>query len=135
MKLLEKNREGTIMVLDNFWKTIQSLTDPIYVCDANGFISRYNRAAAELWGREPETGKELYCGSARILGKNGEEMRPEKYPIVQTLQYKVPVNNAEVVMLRKDGSTRRILQFTTPIYDVWGQLAGAVNRMVDITKN
>lgn len=121
------------MELDKYNKTIQGLTDPIYVCDAAGFISLYNRAAAELWGREPESGKEKFCAAARLRNPDGTDLQLEKYPIVQSLRFNIPVQSVEVIMERTDGTFRRIIQFTTPIYDIWGQLAGVVNRMVDIT--
>ncbi|HLT41538.1 MAG TPA: PAS domain-containing protein, partial [Sphingobacteriaceae bacterium] len=34
-----------------------------YTCDADGYITFFNDAAVELWGRTPEIGKDLWCGS------------------------------------------------------------------------
>jgi hypothetical protein len=56
-----------------YYKTIQGLTDAIYVCDASGYIMIYNQAAADLWGREPEIGKDLYCGSAKLMNSKNIE--------------------------------------------------------------
>ncbi|MCX6317532.1 MAG: PAS domain-containing protein [Bacteroidetes bacterium] len=123
------------MELEKYYKTIQSLTDPIYLCDQSGYISMYNKAAAELWGRAPEPGKEKFCASVRVRNADGTEMQMEKYPVVQSLRYNTQVQSGEVIMERPDGSFRCVVQFTTPIYNVWGQLAGVVNRMVDVTRN
>jgi PAS domain S-box-containing protein len=116
-----------------YYKTIQGLTDAIYVCDAVGYISLYNPAAAELWGREPEIGKDLYCGSAKLLNLDGSDLRLEDYPIVKTLKDQQPVHGAEMMIKRADGSYRHIIQYTTPVYTVGGQLLAVVNRQIDIT--
>jgi PAS domain S-box-containing protein len=121
------------MDFDKYYKTIQSLSDPIYVCDAAGYINVYNNAAAELWGREPEIGKEKFCAAVRIRNSDGSHLQIDKYPIVQSLRFNIPVQSEEIIMERPDGSVRRVIQYTTPIYDVWGKLSGVVNRMVDIT--
>ena len=46
---------------------IDRLAAAIYTCDSYGYIKSYNKAAVELWGREPEIGKDLWCGSWRIF--------------------------------------------------------------------
>lgn len=122
------------MDFEKYKKAIQNLSDPIYLCDAEGYICVYNPAAVELWGREPVSGKEKFCAAVRIRTADGAHLQIEKYPIVQSLQFKIPVQSGVVIMERPDGSFRRIIQYTTPIYDIWGKLAGVVNRMLDITR-
>lgn len=122
------------MDFEKYKKSIQNLSDPIYLCDAEGYICVYNLAAVELWGREPVSGKERFCAAVRILTADGAHLQIEKYPIVQSLQFNIPVQSGVVIMERPDGSFRRIIQYTTPIYDIWGKLAGVVNRMLDITR-
>ena len=38
---------------------IQGMPVAIYTTDSEGYISTYNQAAVELWGREPKVGEEL----------------------------------------------------------------------------
>src|SRR5262245_38264463 len=40
----------------------------VYVCDAEGTIVRFNRRAAQLWGREPRllNPDERFCGAHRL---------------------------------------------------------------------
>jgi PAS domain-containing protein len=45
---------------------IESLPAAVYTCDRQGRITLYNQAAVTLWGRAPERGKDLWCGSWRI---------------------------------------------------------------------
>jgi hypothetical protein len=41
----------------------------VYLCAPDGMIPRFNRRAAELWGREPVLGdpRDRFCGSYRIV--------------------------------------------------------------------
>jgi PAS domain-containing protein len=116
-----------------YLKTIQGLTDAIYVCDAAGVISLYNQAAVDLWGREPFIGKDMYCGSIKIMNLDGTDLPVDSYPIVLTLKYKTSVQDAELIIQRADGTYRHIIQYTTPVFSIGGQLMAVVNRQVDIT--
>ena len=45
----------------------------VYSCDASGEIQKFNRRAAELWGREPASGDtdERFCGSFKMFRPDG----------------------------------------------------------------
>ena len=45
----------------------------VYSCDASGVIQKFNRRAAELWGREPASGDtdERFCGSFKMFRPDG----------------------------------------------------------------
>ena len=46
---------------------IHALPAAVYTTDRQGRITLYNQAAITLWGREPEVGKDLWCGSWKNL--------------------------------------------------------------------
>src|SRR5690349_23843353 len=50
-------------------RLFEQLPFGIYVCDRDGLLVRYNRRAAELWGRSPKIGdcNERFCGSFRMF--------------------------------------------------------------------
>ena len=48
---------------DQFRDIVAALPVAIYVSDAEGVITYYNEAAAQLWGRRPEPGEARWCGS------------------------------------------------------------------------
>ena len=50
---------------------IENLPAAVYTCDAEGRILIYNKAAGSLWGRKPELGKDLWCGSWKIYNPEG----------------------------------------------------------------
>src|SRR3546814_16162572 len=45
----------------------------VYVCDSEGRVVDYNRAAADLWGHAPERGSPAvrFCGSYRLYTLDG----------------------------------------------------------------
>ncbi|MEO5909175.1 MAG: PAS domain-containing protein, partial [Ginsengibacter sp.] len=53
----------------------------LYTCDADGYIQLYNEAAVKLWGRKPEIGKDLWCGSWKIFRTNGEPLPIDECPM------------------------------------------------------
>ena len=44
-------------------RLFEQLPFAVYVCDRDGLVLRYNRRAAELWGRSPKLGdpNERFC--------------------------------------------------------------------------
>lgn len=114
-------------------KIIQNLGEAIYTCDESGYIKIFNKAAVELWGRLPEPGKDLYCGSYKVLNKDGTDLPLENHPMAIALKESKVINNAEITIQRPDGSFRNVLQSSTPIYNVDGKLTGAVNILIHVT--
>src|SRR5450755_2262717 len=55
----------------------------VYSCDASGVIQKFNRRAAELWYREPESGDtdERFCGSFKLFRPDGSFLPHAKCPM------------------------------------------------------
>ena len=66
--------------------------DPVavYSCDASGVIQKFNRRAAELWGREPASGDtdERFCGSFKMFRPDGSFMPHEQCPMAEVVAAK-----------------------------------------------
>lgn len=105
----------------------------IYTCDKNGYITFYNKAAAELWGREPETGRDMWCGSWKIYRPDGTHLPLDQCPMALALREGRPVQGREIIIERPDGERRIIMPHPDPIFDSAGRLVGALNMLVDIT--
>jgi PAS domain-containing protein len=60
----ESTRPEPSLVIDD--TILELLPTAVYVCSADGVVVRYNRKAAELWGRSPRPGdtNERFCGSS-----------------------------------------------------------------------
>ncbi len=116
-------------------KLIENLAGAIYTCNADGYINFYNKKAVELWGREPEIGKDLWCGSWKIFEADGETRMPlDTCPMAITLKQGRSVRNREIVVQRPDGIKLNVMPHPDPIFDEQGKITGAVNMLVDITE-
>src|SRR4051812_34339822 len=78
----------------------------VYVCDQAGFIVRYNRAAAQLWGCSPEIGDPSirFCGSYRLYGLNGDLIPHAKCPMGDVLATGRGLRDQEIVIEQPDGT-------------------------------
>src|SRR4051812_5508381 len=106
----------------NHQLTIQHSLDAIYTCDPKGYIKSYNKAAVNLWGREPVVGKDLWCGSWKIYDKNGGSLPMDKHPMAIALKEGRLVRGDELIVQRPDGSYRRISPYSSPLVGADGQL-------------
>jgi PAS domain S-box-containing protein len=119
---------------ERYKQVVSNLPVAIYTTDATGRITLYNDAAFELWGRAPETGKDLWCGLHRIFQPAGTEMTFEESPMAVTLKTGTPVRGQEIIIERPDGVRRNVLPYPTPICDASGKITGTVNLLLDVTE-
>jgi PAS domain S-box-containing protein len=112
---------------------IKSLPAAVYTTDAQGYVTLYNEAAAALWGREPEIGRDLWCGSHKIFRPDGTELPVNQCPMAITLKEGHAVRGQEIIIERPDGTRRNILPYPDPIRDASGKIIGAVNMLLDVT--
>src|SRR3977135_2485222 len=111
---------------------LKALPVALYTTDAEGRITFYNEAAAELWGRRPEIGEE-WCGSLRVFGPERRPMRHDECPMAVTLRENRAVRGGTAQAEQPDGSRVSFQAFPSPLRDARGRLVGAVNVLVDIT--
>lgn len=106
----------------------------VYTCDKYGYISSYNQAAADLWGRAPEIGRDLWCGSWKIFYPTGEAMSLDDCPMARTLKTGIAVNGEHIVIQRPDGAKILVKVYPKPLFDSQGLLSGAINTLIDISE-
>ena len=101
----------------------------VYVCDQDGLIVRYNRAAAELWGCSPEIGDPTvrFCGSYRLYGVKGALIPHAKCPMADVLATGQALRDQEIIIERPGGTRIVALVNIEAIKDRFGCVAGAVN--------
>jgi PAS domain S-box-containing protein len=109
----------------------------VYSIDAAGVIQDFNRCAAELWGRSPALGDtdERFCGSHQMFRPDGSFMPHDECPMALVVAGKeAEVTNAEVVILRPDGSRITVVVNIRPLKGPRGEIVGAINCFYDITE-
>jgi PAS domain S-box-containing protein len=113
---------------------IQNLPVALYTCTADGRIEMFNDAAVKLWGRVPDTGKELWDGAWKIYKTDGTIMNVDEYPMAITLRTGKSFGSSEVILERPDGSRTHVLLYLEILKDAAGKLTGAVNMIFDLTE-
>ena len=112
---------------------LRAIPVAVYSCDAEGRVTFFNRAAARLWGREPELNKDLWCGSWKIFALDGTPIPVDQCPMARTIREGRSIHGEEIIVERQDGTRRRVLPYPEPILNSAGAIVGAVNTLVDIT--
>jgi PAS domain S-box-containing protein len=117
-------------------RLFEQLPFAVYVCDRDGLVRRYNRRAAELWGRSPKLGdpNERFCGSYRMFRPDGRLLPHHQCPMADVLRTGVSVRQQEVHIERPNGSRRIALVDIEPVRDSDGNIVGAINCFQDITE-
>lgn len=117
-----------------FHEILEALPAAIYTTDAEGRITYFNQAAAEFSGLKPAIGLGAWCVTWRLYYPDGRPMPHADCPMAVALKEGRPIRGAEAVAERPDGTRVPFLPFPTPLYDMAGNLIGAVNMLVDISE-
>jgi len=112
---------------------LDEIPTAIYVTDAQGVVTYYNKACIGFSGRTPEPGHDRWCVTWKLYSESGDFLPHDQCPMAVAIQEKRPVRGATAVAERPDGSRVNFLPYPTPMLDESGELIGAVNLLVDIT--
>lgn len=118
----------------SFRDLLEALPAAIYTTDAEGKVTFFNRAAAELAGREPKLGEDEWCVTWRLYNTDGTPLPHDQCPMAQALKRGEPIRGAEAIVERPDGVYFPMIPYPTPLRDADGKLVGAVNVLVDISE-
>ena len=112
---------------------VHDLPAAVYTCDLNGRILLYNKAAIELWGREPEVGEEFWCGSLKLYDTDNNLIPREESPMMMVIKKGIKLEGREMIIERPDETRRHVMLHPSPNFNAAGQVIGATNTMIDIT--
>lgn len=118
---------------DSFYDTLDRLPAPIYVTDGDGTITYFNQACVALAGRTPECGRDKWCVTWKIYTTDGDFLPHDQCPMAVAIREQRPIRNVEAIAERPDGTTVNFMPFPTPWFDADGNMAGAVNLLLDIS--
>ncbi|RYF89760.1 MAG: PAS domain S-box protein [Chitinophagaceae bacterium] len=124
--------------LPNFAGSLSQIFDgsglAVYVCDADGYIRYFNDAAAQLWGRQPEIGKDQWCGAWKMYDQRGAPVAKTDSPMARCIQSAGPIDKEMVTIERPDNSFSQLLVHPNIFLDAAGKLAGAQGILVDVSQ-
>jgi PAS domain-containing protein len=106
---------------------LQRISAPLYTTDAKGWLTYYNDAAAELWGRHPVIGEERWCGSWRIYDTDGNLLVREQWPLAIAFQQSRAVHGLQFVLEQPDGTRLPVMPHPTLLRDKSGIVVAGSN--------
>lgn len=115
-------------------EALGSLPAPIYVTDADGYITFFNEACIGFTGRRPEVGKDRWCVTWKLYGTDGTPLAHADCPMARAIRHGRPVRGVCAVAERPDGTRVMFTPYPTPLLDETGAIVGAVNILVDVTE-
>ena len=113
---------------------LQKIAAPVYTTDADGWLTYYNDAAAELWGRRPVIGEERWCGAWRIYDTDGTLLDRKSWPLAVAFRQGHAVRGLQVVLEQPDGTRVPVMPHPTPLRDRSGKVVAGSNILVRITQ-
>ncbi len=119
---------------EHFRQLVKELPAAVYSCDVQGRITFYNDAAVKVWGREPEIGKDLWCGSFKMYSPDGSPLPSENSPMAKAVKEGHAIQGAEIIIERPDGTRSNVQVFPQPEFGLSGEIIGAINMGFDITE-
>ncbi|MFN6564972.1 MAG: AAA family ATPase [Nostoc sp. ChiSLP01] len=114
---------------------VHNIIDGIVVCDASGTLTLFNKATSEFHGLPMESlPSEQWAEYFSLYQRDGQTpLLTTEIPLFRALQGEI-VENAEMVVVPKQGSRRILLASGQAIFDPWGNKVGAVVVMRDISE-
>ncbi|TWI50930.1 PAS domain S-box-containing protein [Pseudomonas duriflava] len=104
-----------------------------FVCDARGFIVRYNGKAVELWGRRPLPEDRFSVWANYFLYADGTPMPPEDSPVARVLASGLALKECEIQVVLPGQRERWVQVDINPLIDGQGVVQGAISCFHDIT--
>jgi len=111
---------------------LQMLPAAVYICDMDGKITFFNQKAAELWGRMPQIGIDLWFGNWKIYDSDRNLIPLDRWPMAVTLASGKPSDGDEIMIERADGTMIDIQSYTKGMYIDSGVMVGALNMLVSM---
>lgn len=107
---------------------------PVYITDADGFVTYWNQASAEFAGREPQLGEDRWCVTWRLFSTTGDPLPHDQCPMAEAIHKQAPVRGKIAIAMRPDGTRSAFRAYPTPLLDESGRLTGAVNLLIDVSE-
>lgn len=119
---------------DGDWRSVlDKLPVPAYTTDADGRVTYWNSACVDFAGREPRLGEDRWCVTWHLYTTDGDPLPHDECPMARAIREKREIRNEIIIAERPDGQRIACRPYPTPFFDRDGNLAGAVNLIIDVT--
>ena len=117
-----------------FRPMLDALPVPVYLTDADGLVTYWNRACVEFAGREPELGQDRWCVTWRIHTPSDEHLPHDRCPMAVAVRERRQIRGEVAIAMRPDGNRKAFTPYPTPLFGDDGELTGAVNMLIDVSE-
>ena len=111
---------------------LEAIPSAVYLTDADGRLTYFNRAAVEFSGRTPELGTDSWCVSWKLFNTDGTPLPHDQCPMAIAIREGRAVRGAEAIAERPDGTRIPFRPYPTPLRDAAGKVVGGINMLVDL---
>ena len=118
---------------DGFRAEIDKIRAPVYLADADGWITYWNQACADFAGREPQSGEDRWCVTWKLFTIEGDPLPHKDCPMAISIREQRSIRTEIAIAERPDGSRVAFRPYPTPLFDSSGELKGAINLLVDVS--
>jgi PAS domain-containing protein len=115
-------------------EALDGIPVPVYITNADGFVTYWNRASAEFAGREPQLGQDRWCVTWRLFSSTGDPMPHDQCPMAEAIHKRTAVRGKIAIAMRPDGTRAAFRAYPTPLVDPAGKLTGAINLLIDVSE-
>jgi PAS domain-containing protein len=112
---------------------LDDLPVALYVTDAQGVVTFYNKACIDFSGRTPIAGHDRWCVTWKLFTDKGDPLPHDQCPMAVAIKEKRAVRGVTAIAERPDGRRVAFAPYPTPLFDPAGEFVGAFNLLVDIT--
>jgi PAS domain S-box-containing protein len=125
--VLRKQDEKLLPFLDD-------IPAPLYVTDAEGVVTYFNKSCIAFTGRNPVAGKDRWCVTWKLYTNEGEFLPHDQCPMADAVRAKREIRGVIAVAERPDGTRVQFMPFPTPLFSKSGEFLGAINLLIDVTE-
>jgi PAS domain S-box-containing protein len=112
---------------------LNDLAAAFYVTDRDGVVTWFNKACIDFAGRTPRAHQDRWCVSWKLMTDDGRPLPHDKCPMATAIKEQRAIRGETAIAERPDGRRVAFRTYPTPLFDAEGELAGAVNLLVDVT--
>jgi PAS domain-containing protein len=116
-------------------QALDTLPVPIYVTNADGVITYYNRACVAFAGRTPCVGQDRWCVTWKLYTEAGQCLPHDRCPMAIALSERRRVRNIQAIAERPDGTRIKFQPYPTPLFNEDGEIIGGVNLFIDLSES
>lgn len=113
---------------------IDLLGVPAYITDAEGNVTHWNHECIMFAGRQPQLGSDKWCVTWKLFTIAGDPLPHDHCPMAVAIKEQRAIRGEIAIAERPDGRRVAFRPYPTPIFDHDGSLMGAVNMLIDISK-